>query len=63
MLLPLTDSLMATFSETRAPSSRKYTAEQGVLIPNLSETLQSSWLHSSTSALEKFSKTLNFNFN
>ena len=63
MLLPLTDPLMATFSETRAPSSRKYIAEQGVLIPNLSETLQSSWLYSSTSALEKFSKTLNFNFN
>ena len=32
--LPLNDPLMATFNETRAPTSRKYVAEVGILMPN-----------------------------
>ena len=34
MLLSVTDPLMATFRETRAPTSRKYVAEQGIVMPN-----------------------------
>ena len=34
MLLAPTDSLVATFSETLAPISRKYVAEEGLVIPN-----------------------------
>ena len=39
-------------SETSAPSSRWYAAEKGVMILNVSETLQSSWSHSSVFDLE-----------
>ena len=49
---------MAAFSETTAPTSRWYVAEQAVIIQNLSETLQSSLLHSTSSALEKQAKDL-----
>ena len=31
---PLEDALVATFNETRAPTSRKYVAEQGVVKRN-----------------------------
>ena len=31
---PLEDALVATFNETRAPTSRKYVAEQGVVMRN-----------------------------
>ena len=51
---------MATFSETRAPTSRKNVAEQGILMPNWSRTCQSFWSHSSIFALEKQPKNLNF---
>ena len=34
MFLPLRDPLVATFNETRAPTSRKYVAEQGIVMPN-----------------------------
>ena len=44
---------MATFSESRAPTSRNNVAEQGIVMPNLLETLQSLWSHSSIFALEK----------
>ena len=44
---------MATLSETCALTSRKYVAEQGIVMPNLLQTLQSFWLHSSIFALEK----------
>ena len=30
---------MATFNETRAPTSRKYVAEQGIMITNLMQTI------------------------
>ena len=51
--LSLEKPLVATFSETRASTSRKYVAEQGIMMLNLSKKLQSFWLHSSVFALEK----------
>ena len=51
---------MAAFSETGAFTSRWYEVEQVVLIPNLSETLEDFWSHSSVFALEKYSKSLSF---
>ena len=53
MFLPLTDPLVATFNETHAPASRKYVAEQGIVMPNLSKTFKTFWLHSSVFSLEK----------
>ena len=32
--LPLIDPLVATFNETRVQTSRKYVAEQGIVMPN-----------------------------
>ena len=52
--------MVAAFSETTAPTSRWYVAEQVVIIQNLSEALQSSLLHSTSSALEKQFKDLTF---
>ena len=51
---------MATFNEKGAPNSRKCVAEQRAIIPNFSDTFQSSWSHSSVFALEKYPKNLNF---
>ena len=34
MLLPPRDPLVATFSETRSPTSRKYVAQQVIVMPN-----------------------------
>ena len=59
-LLPLIDPLLVTFSETCAPTSRKYVAEKGLMMPNLWQTRQSFWLHSSFFLLEKYTKNLNF---
>ena len=36
--LTLIDPLVATFNETRAPTSRKHISEQGILILNWSKT-------------------------
>ena len=58
--LPLIDPLVATFSETCAPTSRKYVAEKGLMMPNLWQTRQSFWLHSSFFLLERYPKNLNF---
>ena len=33
-ILPLRDTLVATFNETHAPTSRKYVAENGMVMPN-----------------------------
>ena len=60
MFLPLKDNLVATFSETRAPTSRKYVAEQDTMMPNWSKTFQNFWSHFSVFALEKQPKNLNF---
>ena len=51
---------MATFHETRAPTSIKYAAEQDITMPNLSQSLQLFWSHSSVFALEKYPKNQNF---
>ena len=47
---------MAAFSEMGAFTSGRYEVEQVVLIPNLSETLEDFWSHSSVFALEKYLK-------
>ena len=54
------DPLLATFNETRAPTSRKDLAEQGIVMPNWLKTFQTFWLHSSVFPLEKQPKNLNF---
>ena len=51
--LPLRDPLVATFSETCAPTSRKYVAEQGIVMLNWSKHFKTFWSHSSIFALEK----------
>ena len=58
--LPLRHPLVATFSETCAPTFWKYVSYQGIIMPNLSEKLQFWWLHPSIFALEKQPKNLNF---
>ena len=51
---------MATFNKRRAPTSRIYICEQGIVMPNLSKMFQTFWLHSSIFNLEKPPKNLNF---
>ena len=52
--------MVDTFNETRAPNSRKYVAEQGMLMPNWSKPFQTFWPHSSVFALEKQHRNKNF---
>ena len=52
--------LVATFNEMRASTSRKYVAEQGIVMPNWWKTFQNFLLHFSVFALEKLTKNLNF---
>ena len=56
----LTDHLVATFNEKRAPTSREYVAQQGIVIPNWSKIFQTFLLHSSDFPLKKEPKNLNF---
>ena len=58
--LPLGDPLVATFNEARAPTSKKYVAEQVIVMQNLSKSFQTFWLHVSVVALEKQPKNLHF---
>ena len=51
---------MATFNEAREPTSRKFVAEQGIVMPNWSKIFQTFWSHSTIFALEKQPKNLNF---
>ena len=60
MLLALRDTLVATFNEKHAPSSRKYAAEQKIIMRNRSKACQTFCSHSSVFALEKQPKNLNF---
>ena len=60
MFLPPRDPLVATFSETRAPTSRKYVDEQGIVMPNWSKTSQTFWLLFTVFTLEKQPENLNF---
>ena len=40
VFLPLKEGLVATSSEKRAPTFRKYVAEQDIVMPNLFQSLQ-----------------------
>ena len=51
---------MAALNETGVPASRCCVAEQGIIMPNLWQTLQSFWSYSSVFALGKYPKDLNF---
>ena len=51
--LPIKETLVATSSETCAPTSIKYVPEKGILMPNLSESNQYFWPHSSIFDLQK----------
>ena len=51
--LPLRDPLVATCSETHAPTFRKFAATEGILMPNASKTFQSFLADSSVFALKK----------
>ena len=56
--LPLKHSLVATFNETCAPTSRKHVVEQGIIMSNLSDKFRRS--HPTVFVLEKQLKNLNF---
>ena len=58
--LPLKRTLVATLNENRAATSRKYVAEQRVIMANPLKTFQSFWLQSSIFAVVKFLESLNF---
>ena len=58
--LPLTKTLVAAFNEMCAHASSKNDAEQGIIMPNLLQKLQTFWSDSSVFALEKYPKNLNF---
>ena len=51
---------MASFNETRATTSRKYVADQGIVISDRSKVFQTFWSHTSVFALEKQPENLNF---
>ena len=53
---------MASFTETRAPTSRKYVVEQGLPTPSRLKTFQTFWSISSVFLLEKQPEKLNFQF-
>ena len=59
MFLPPRNTLVASFSETGAPTFRKYVAEQGIMMPEFYATLQTFWSYSSVFASEKHPKNLN----
>ena len=52
MFLPLRDPLVATFNETRAPTSRKYVAEDTKINPEQFKPDELFWYHSSVFAVE-----------
>ena len=51
---------MATFNETRAPTSRKYVSEQVIMMPKRSKNLQTFRLRSFALGLGKQPKILHF---
>ena len=58
--LPLRNPLVASFNETRAPTSRKYVVEKGLAMSNWSKTFETFWSHSCVFALEKEPEKVNF---
>ena len=51
---------MAKLSKTGAPTFRWYVAEQGVIIPNISETLQSTVYLQATPTFSMYNATVDF---
>ena len=51
---------MASFNETRAPTSRKYGVDEGIPMGNLSNTFQTFWSRSSVFPLQKQPEKLTF---
>ena len=51
--LPLQEALVVTVNEKRAPTCRKYVAEQDIIMTNLLQSLQHLWSPSSVFVLEK----------
>ena len=51
---------MGFFNEMRAPTSRRYVAEEGIVLSNWLKLFQIFWLHSSVFLWEKQPKNLNF---
>ena len=51
--LPLKETLVVTFDETRAHTSRKHVVVQGMSLLKPSEKRKLLWLHSSVFALEQ----------
>ena len=51
---------MAFFSVARAPTSKKYVYQSGIVMPNWLKTFPAFWSHSSVFALERQPKNLNF---
>ena len=60
MISPLTETLVANVNERHTTTSRKYVAEQVIVVLKWSNTFQTFWTHSSVFALEKQPKNLNF---
>ena len=60
VFLSLTDLLVATFSETREPTFRKYEAEQGIAMLNASKKFSTFSSHSSVFDIDKQPTSLNF---
>ena len=56
----LTDTLVATFSETRPPTYRKYVVEQTILTLSWWKLFQTFWSHFFLFSLEEQPKNLNF---
>ena len=59
-VLPVTDPLVGSLNEMRTPTSKKYVAEQGIMMPNREKTFQTWWSHSSLFAFVKQVKSLTF---
>ena len=61
VFLPLINPLVATFNKTHAPTSKKYIAQQDIMMPNWSKIIQNFRSHSSIFLyIEKLRKNLNF---
>ena len=60
VFLSLIDPFVATFNEKFPPTSRKYIAEQSIVMPNWSKTFQTFRSHSSVFATETLPKNLIF---
>ena len=60
LFLPLKEALVSAFNKKRAPTSRKYGAQEDIVISNLSRSLQFFRSHSSDFASENKPENLSF---